>query len=86
MTKKPPIENVRFISKFEYYEKEKSGKKRNTVRDWLGLSGAKYDRLNRWLKAGNFGTVTIQKGYTKESFTRKVTDVTVLGNGVIISW
>lgn len=63
------------ISNHEMYEKERSGAKPNTLRD---ISIA-------W-KAKRAEFVRIRKGYTNESFTRKITDVSTWGGHVIISW
>lgn len=70
-------EVIEFVSTFEMYEKEKSGRKPNTLRL---VGGTKEVRLNRATH------VRIRKGYTKECFTRKITDVTKWKGVWIISW
>ena len=74
-TKKMKI--ITLISNFEMYEKEKSGKKPNTLRkDTI--------RLRKQLDCATH--IRIRKGYTKEYFTRKITDDTRWDGYIIISW
>jgi hypothetical protein len=81
-----PRNNVRFIAKFENYEKERLGKKRNHVVKYEGLAFSKWKRLLEFKTKGIPCDITIQKGYTSESFTRQITDVTEFDNRVIMSW
>ena len=67
--------DIEFISAFEMYNKEESGVKPNTLRDIACFDRAK--------KATH---VRIRKGYTKIFFRRKITDVTLWGRNIIISW
>ncbi len=68
---------INLISNFEMYGKEKSGKKPNTLRkDTI--------RMRKQLDCATH--IRIRKGYTKEHFTRKITDVTKWDGDIIISW
>ena len=80
------MNNVRFVSSFDNYEKEISGRKNNTVRLNAKCDREPFKTLRRRVELGIYGTVTIQKGYTKENFTRKVTDVTFWGMVCVVSW
>ena len=66
-----------FISTFEMYDKEESGRKPNTVRV---LSFKKEQKLK------SATHVRIGKGYTKRFFIREITDKTKWFNEWIISW
>lgn len=68
---------VNFISTFEMYRKEKSGKKPNTLRI-LNFSKEQKLKLATHVK--------IRKGYTKEYFIREITDKTKWKTDWIISW
>ena len=68
---------IRFISTFKMYEKEKSGKKPNTLRI---LTFNKEQKLKKATR------ILIRKGYTKEKFIRDITDKTKWENHWIISW
>ena len=78
-TKEKLIEEIvmDFISNFDMYDKEESGIKPNTTRV---LSFYKEQKLKLATH------VRIRKGYTKECFTRKITDKTKWNNEWIISW
>lgn len=80
------INNFRFISTFENYEKEESGRKRNHVVARGGLPLHKRKKLNAFIIDKKPLTITIQKAYTNEHFTRLVTDVTIWEGRVIVSW
>ena len=67
--------SIHFISTFEKYDKEFSGKKSNTVRD------AKY-----YEKAKKCMHIVIRRGYTNTCFVKTITDVTLWRNICIISW
>lgn len=72
---------VKFKSIPAMYEKEKSGIKPNTVR----IIDEFDDRFKRLYE--NIETlITIENTHTKETFTRKVRDVSVWNNLMIISW
>ncbi len=75
--KTKPDEVIEFISTFEMYEKEESGKKPNTVRI---ITFAKEQKLKEATH------IRIRKGYTKHFFIRKITDKTKWRNDWIISW
>jgi len=68
---------IDFISTFEMYKKEESGRKPNTVRV---LKFSKEQKL----KIADY--VKIRKAYTKKFFIRKITDKTKWFNEWIISW
>ena len=70
-------ETVNFLSNFEMYDKEESGKKPNTLR----ISTPKLDKK---MKKAIY--VRIQKGYTAGCFIRKITDKTLWNGQWIISW
>lgn len=78
--------NVRFICTFGNYEKENSGRKRNHVVSLIGLADKKWARLDDFMDRGIPCTITNQRGYTDECFTRDITDVTLWDMRVIISW
>ena len=69
------MKTINFISTFAWYEKEESGVKPNTIRDMKV-----YERA----KAATH--IRIQKGYTAACFVRKITDVSLFEDRVIISW
>ena len=75
---KGKIEIINFVSNFKNYEKEKSGRKANTVRT----------NLPEWKKKKlkEATHIKIRKGYTKEFFIRKITDKTYWDGIDIISW
>ena len=68
---------INFISTFEMYDKEESGIKPNTVRL---LNESKKQKL----KIATH--VRIRRGYTSNSFIRKITDKSEWGMSWIISW
>ena len=72
--------DVEFISTFENYKNEECGDKSNTIRS---LKKMHPNRLNKILAATH---VRIRKGYTKEFFRRKISNITVWRDDVIISW
>ncbi len=65
-----------------FWEKEHSYKKRNTVRSIrdLGIDGYTLEQVDTCKK------VKITNTQTQKSFTRKITDISVWGTWVIISW
>ena len=66
-----------FVSTFEYYKAEKSGDKPYTIRDKT------IRNLNKLRDATH---ICIHKGYTKESFTRKLTYQLIWKDNIIGSW
>lgn len=86
---KENMEKVTFKSFPEYYEKEKSGIKNNTVRRW-----EMFDKRFETLALFEIGHIKelfieIVNTETKESFIRKVRDVSSFGIGgvnFIITW
>ncbi len=77
MKQEEKIKVYEVISTFEMYDKEESGRKPNTVRI---ITFAKEQKLKEATH------IRIRKGYTKEFFTRKITDKTKWKNDWIISW
>ena len=78
-----------FKSESQFFEKEKSNKKCNTVRELqvdepriIALLECKEKLLN--YKDGD--TITIEHATTGERFTRKITDISFWNKLVIISW
>ena len=86
---KENMEKVTFRSFPEYYEKEKSGIKNNTVRRWEILD--KRFEILALFEIGHIKELFIEivNTETKESFIRKVRDVSSFGIGgvnFIITW
>lgn len=71
------MKTIEFISTFDWYELESSGNKPYTIRD-------KTIRLEK--KIENADYIKIRKGYTKKSFTEKITHILKLDKYIIISW
>lgn len=73
---------VIFKSLSIFFEKEKSYRKRNTVRSIRDLrnDGLRIEQIEECSK------VKILNPETNDSFCRKITDVSVWGAWVIISW
>lgn len=69
------MKKINFISTFEKYGKEFSGRKSNTLRHSKFFD-----------KAMSSTHIVIRKGYTKTFFIRKITDVTLWRGMCIISW
>ena len=72
---------IEFKSIPEMFEKEKSGRKPNTLRI-VNLDDERFDLL----KDKKVSHITIQNTETKEEFTRKITDITLWNGQFIISW
>lgn len=68
---------INFISTFEMYDKEESGLKPNILRIL---------RFNTEQKLKEATHIKIRRGYTDNSFIRKITDKTKWGNNWIVSW
>ena len=68
---------IGFVSTYEMYKIEESGVKPNTLRV------LKFKQEQRLKKATH---IRIRKGYTKECFTRRITNITKWDNNWIISW
>jgi len=68
---------VEFISTFEYYDLEKSGKKSYTIRDLT-------DRTLKKIKDATH--IRIRRGYTSKSFIREISYVLVWKDNLVISW
>jgi hypothetical protein len=72
---------VRFKSVPENYEKEKSGRKPNTVRV-VAADDLRFPFLND----RTAGSIEIINSETEESFRREITDITFWDGRFIISW
>ena len=72
---------VEFKSIPEYFIKEKSGRKSNTIRDYNSL-----DKRHKLLIEGRAETIMIKNTETKETFVRKITDVCFFKGMLVISW
>lgn len=68
---------VEFISTFTHYESEKLGIKPYTIRDMTKRNISKVKGATH---------VRIRKGYTKETFTRKITSRLDWKDNIIIAW
>ena len=68
---------INFISNFENYDNEVSGRKPNTVRV-LSFYREQKLKLATHLR--------IRRGYTKTSFIKKITDKTKWKNEWVVSW
>ncbi|WP_373078337.1 hypothetical protein [Fusobacterium varium] len=85
------MERVSFKSLPKYYEKEKSGIKNNTVRYFYfpDLTDKRIELLNKFRK-GEIEELEIEiclyKEVKRESFIRRVTDVSIFNNHFIITW
>ena len=78
------INTVAFKSVPEFYEKEESGTKPNTVRDLD--TDERFNLLRKWARSGRYGFIQIINTKTEERFLREVTDVSFFKKQVIISW
>ena len=76
----------RFISTFDYYDREKTGVKPYTIRRRSSLKLKQVEDLVQSFVDNRTIEVTIQRGYTSECFTRKISDTTVFDNSVIFAW
>ena len=75
MTKEEKI--IEFVSIFKHYDDEKSGKKQYIVRD-------NTTRIKKMLIGATH--IRIRRGYTKTSFTEKITHMLYWKDVIIISW
>jgi len=75
---------VKFKSTPEFYEKEKSGIKNNTVREDDGEKRFKMlkeaDLSKEWV------FIEIVNAKTKESFSRKLRDISIYKNIYVLTW
>ena len=71
---------ITFISTFKNYDNEISGRKSNTVRNCFKWS---YERKEKAKQATH---IKERRGYTKEFFIRKLTDITFWQGQIIFSW
>ena len=71
------MRKAHFVSKFEYYRLEKSGDKPYTIRDTTFRNTQKVKGATH---------ITIHKGYTRESFTRKISNILCWKDNIIIAW
>ena len=78
------IDFVTFKSVPEFYNKELTGVKPNTVRDVD--TDPRFDLLREWAKTRDFGFIQIINTETGKNFLREVTDVSFFKDQVIVSW
>ena len=78
-------ETVKFKSIPEMFSKEKSGRKPNTLRA-LPIGDEREDKIREWASLGKYGHIVIQETTSSERFVREITDITIWGGWVIISW
>ncbi len=80
---------IRFKSLPEYWNKERIGLKKNTLRK-VDMGENKFKMLEEWekiMKDGHFiFFIEITNTETKESFRKRITDITFYKGWVIISW
>ena len=82
----PTKNEIHYVSTFEMYKKEESGLKPNTIRCISHLFVEKKLPVEKIKQLQDKTHITIHKGYTKEKFTRRITDITIWDNWVIYSW
>lgn len=82
------MERISFKSIPEMYEKEKSGKKNNTLRKFLGefLVDERFETLMKIRDENLEAEIEIVSTETGESFIRKITDVSIYKGFFIITW
>lgn len=80
------VEDVRFVSTYEFFKREKSGKKPYTIRDINRMASSKYDRALRFIRGETILTVTISKAYTRRAIRHTVTDITAWHDGLVFAW
>jgi len=76
---------IKFKSYPDMFEKEKSGKKRNTIRVF-DSKDIRENILLQWIEENFPLDIIIKNTNTEEVFGRKVTDVSVWNGMYIISW
>jgi len=76
---------VVFKSIPEMYEREKDGRKPNTIRK-VYYPSTRFDTLRKWAKSGKYGKITIIKNTLDEEFTRQITDYIEWDGYAVISW
>ena len=82
-------ETVVFKSRPEYFEKEQNGNKPNTVRD-IDLTEEKFRILVMMMQTRKYGYIKITDTNPlrriERSFVRRIQDITLWKNIMIISW
>lgn len=77
---------IKFKSLPEYYEKEKSGRKNNTVR-WIEDKDMRFMALKNMASGDSpMENIEITNKESGESFVRQIKDVTVYDPVIIITW
>lgn len=79
-------EIVTFKSLPLYFEKEKDGRKCNTIRECDDIYDKRFELLKTWHITGNYGKIRIVNSVTGENFVRQITDVMLWKRDWIISW
>lgn len=77
-------EEICFKSSPEYYKKEQSGIKPNTVRN-IEIQDKRFQLLIHQMITKEYSKISIQCTHDRY-FTRQIRDITVWGNIMIISW
>ena len=72
---------ISFKSIPQMFEKERDGRKPNTIREM-----DEFDNRFKLLAESKAHLITIVNTETQEAFTRKITDVSIWKNIMIISW
>lgn len=78
----------KFMTRQPIFDKERHGIKNNTVRE-IDLNDERFVELIKWMRIGwNDGDILIQIDCVNSSpnFIRKITDITVYNNIMIITW
>lgn len=73
-----------FESNPDYYFKEASGQKNNTVR--LDPSIRQIKTITKWYNSNTNRTIRIINTVTRESFDRILTDMSIYKNVIIFTW
>lgn len=76
---------VKFKSFPVNYEKEKDGRKPNTLR-LKETNDYRFVHLGAMMLSGDYGKIQIKNSGTEESFVRTITDVSEWQGWIIISW
>jgi hypothetical protein len=76
---------VSFKSIPENWEKERDGRKPNTLRK-KDLEDPRHLALGAMMVSGDYGRIRIENSETGKAFDRQITDVTEWQGWLIISW
>jgi len=70
---------IEFVSDKDFYDKEESGRKNNTIR-WLS------EVEKQTLKRISPTQIIIRNRYTHKQFTRQISDISEYGGWTIFTW